>query len=117
MEELRPRRKPARCRKVSEIKIGDEYVSVVGLVFDKREGEFVLDDGSGQLTVFFEYPAIARGVEVGSRVRVFGVPSKVAGVHELHADIVQNLEGLDLKLYEEVRHEVKKFEKELEGGA
>ena len=116
MEELRPRRKPARSRKVSEIKIGDEYVRVVGLVVEKKEAEFVLDDGSGRLVVFFEDPAIAKGVGVGSKVRVFGVPSNVAGTHELRAEIVQNAEGLDLGLYEEVRREVKKFERELEGG-
>ena len=116
MEELRQRRKPAHSRKISEIKIGDEYVRVVGLVVEKKEAEFVLDDGSGRITVFFEDPTMARGVEVGSKVRVLGVPSKVAGAHELRAEIVQNLAGLDLELYEEVRREVKKFERELEGG-
>jgi hypothetical protein len=116
MEELRPRRKPARSRKISEIKIGDEYVKVIGLVVDKKEAEFVLDDGSGHLTVFFDDPAIVEGVEVGSRVRVIGSPSNVAGAHELHAEIVQKVDGLDLGLYEEVRREVKKFEMDLRGG-
>lgn len=116
MEELKPRRKPARSRKVSEIKIGDEYVRVVGLVVEKKEAEFVLDDGSGRLTVFFEDSAMAKGVEVGSKVKVFGIPLNVAGIHELRAEIVQNVDGFDLGLYEEVRREVKKFEMELEGG-
>ena len=114
MEELRPRRKPARSRKISEIKIGDEQVRVVGLVVDKKEAEFMLDDGSGRLTVVFDDPALIEGVGVGSRVRVFGVPLNVAGAHELRAEIVQSVGGLDLGLHEEVRREVKKLEMELE---
>jgi len=115
MEELRPRVKPARSRKISEIKIGDERVRVIGLIVDKKEAEFVLDDGSGRLTVVFDDPAVVEGVEIGSRVRVFGVPLNVAGAHELRAEIVQKVDGLDLGLYEEVRREVKKLERELEG--
>ncbi len=116
MEELRPRRNPARSRKISEIKIGDEQVRLVGLVVDKRETEFVLDDGSGRLTVVFDDLAVVEGVEIGSRIRVFGAPLNVAGAHELRAEIVQNMKGLDLELYDEVRREVKKLEKELEEG-
>ncbi len=114
MEELRPRVKPARSRKISEIKIGDERVRVIGLVVDKKEVEFMLDDGSGHLTVVFDDPAVVEGVEIGSRVRVFGMPLNVAGAHELRAEIVQRVDGLDLGLYEEVRREVKKLEGELE---
>ncbi len=114
MEELRPRVKPARSRKISEIKIGDERVRVIGLVVDKKEAEFMLDDGSGRLTVVFDDPAVVEGVEIGSRVRVFGMPLNVAGAHELRAEIVQRVDGLDLGLYEEVRREVKKLERELE---
>ncbi|MFQ6129680.1 MAG: hypothetical protein ACE5OT_02585 [Candidatus Hadarchaeaceae archaeon] len=115
MEELRPRVKPARSRKISEIKIGDDRVRVVGLIVDKKEAEFVLDDGSGRLTVVFDDPAVVEGVGIGSRVRVFGAPLSVAGAHELRAEIVQKVDGLDLGLYEEVRREVKKLERELEG--
>ncbi len=114
MEELRPRVKPARSRKISEIKIGDERVRVIGLVVDKKEAEFMLDDGSSRLTVVFDDPAVVEGVEIGSRVRVFGMPLNVAGAHELRAEIVQRVDGLDLGLYEEVRREVKKLEGELE---
>jgi len=115
MEELRPRARPARNRKISEIKIGDELVRVIGLVVDKKEAEFVLDDGSGRITVVFDDPAVVEGVEIGSRVRVFGAPLNVAGTHELRAEIVQKVDGLDLGLYDEVRREVKKLEMELEG--
>jgi hypothetical protein len=115
MEEFgRPRQKPARDRKISEIKIGDERVRILGLVIDKKDAEFVLDDGSGQITVLFDEPALAEGISAGSKVRVFGMPLTAGDVRELRAEIIQKVDRLDLELYEEVRREVKKFEKELE---
>lgn len=113
MEEIQQRRMPARPRRVAEIKIGDERVRVVGLVVDKRDSEFTLDDGTGRLTVIFDDPAVAEGIEVGSKVRVFGAPLMVSGASELHADIAQKLDKLDLNLYREVRQEAEKLEREL----
>jgi hypothetical protein len=42
------------------------------------------------------------------------MPLTAGDVKELRAEIVQKVDRLDLELYEEVRREVKKFEKELE---
>jgi uncharacterized protein YdeI (BOF family) len=112
MEEFM-RKAPAVDRKISEIKIGDSRIRVVGLVVDRKEAEFMLDDGSGQIVVFFDDPALAAGVDVGSKVRVFGTPLNVGDKHELHAEIIQRVDKLDLELYDEVRREVKTFEKEL----
>ncbi|MCD6247844.1 MAG: replication protein RepA [Hadesarchaea archaeon] len=105
---------PAKPRKISEIRTADERVSILGVVVDKKEAELLVDDGSGRITVVFDDPSLARDVEVGSTVRVFGAPLSVADAHELHADIIQKLDKLDLKLYEEVRREIKKFEKGLQ---
>jgi len=113
MEEFM-RKAPAVDRKISEIKIGDMGIRVVGLVVDRKEAELVLDDGSGQITVFFDDPALATGIEVGSKVRVFGTPLNVGGKHELQAEIIQRVDKLDLELYDEARREIKKFEKGLE---
>lgn len=107
-------RGPARDRRISEIKIGDTYVRVVGVVVDKREAELVLDDGSGHISVFFDDSSLISGLDVGCKVRVFGTPHRVGEAHELHADIVQMMDGLDLELYEQVRRELKKFEMEME---
>lgn len=107
-------RKPARDRRISEIRIADERVRIVGLVVEKRNAEFVIDDGSGQITVLFDDPTLAEGVSIGSKVRVFGAPLNAGNILELHAEIVQKVDRLDLELYEEVRREIKKFEKELE---
>ena len=114
MEEVEFYRGPARDRRISEIKICDTYVRVVGVVVEKGESELVLDDGSGHLSVFFDDPSIISGLDVGCKVRVFGAPHRVGEAHELHADIVQRMDGLDLELHEQVRRELKKFEMEME---
>ena len=115
MEEVNlPNSAPAKPRKVSEIKTGDEKVRVLGLVVDKKETDLVLDDGTGTITVIFNDPALTKGLEIGSKVRVFGSPLNVADTHEIHADIIQRLDSLYLELYDQVRHEVKKFEKEIQ---
>ncbi|KXB03171.1 hypothetical protein AKJ45_02295 [candidate division MSBL1 archaeon SCGC-AAA261F19] len=108
------RKPPARPRRISEIKTGDEQIQVVGLVVDKGEAELFLDDGTGRLPVLFEDPGTVDDIDVGSKIRVFGTPLSVADSYELHAEIIQKLEGLDLNLYRKVKHEEKKFEKELD---
>lgn len=115
MEEMQTRTCPSRPRKVSQIRIGDERVNVVGLVVDKKEAEFTLDDGTGRLTVIFDDPALVEGIGVGSKVRAFGAPLSVSGTIELHAEIVQKIDGLDLGLYEEVKREAEKLERQLGG--
>lgn len=107
-------RPSAKPRRISEIKTSDEQVQVVGLVVDEQESSLVLDDGSGELNVLFEDPGLVENVEVGTKVRVFGTPLNVGDTHEIHAEIIQKLDELDLDLYKKVRHEVRKFEKELE---
>jgi RNase P/RNase MRP subunit p29 len=110
-----PIRGPAIPKRVSELRAGDERVRVVGMVVNKGESEFVLDDGSGQLTVLLEDPSLVVEIGVGSKVRVFGSPMEAEGGIELHADILQKADSLDLKLYEEVREEEKKLEARLRG--
>ncbi|MGQ9787818.1 MAG: hypothetical protein ACUVQM_00670 [Candidatus Hadarchaeaceae archaeon] len=113
MEEFYQRRKPARPRRIAEVMMGDEMVGVIGLVVDISDSEFTLDDGTGRLMVTFDDPALVEDVAVGSKVRVFGVPRMVSGASELHADIVQRLDKLDLNLYREVRREAERLDRDL----
>lgn len=113
MEEFQQRNAPARLRRISDVSMDDERVRVVGVVIDKRDTEFTLDDGTGRLTVVLDDPAVSAGFEVGSKARVFGTPLSVAGVNELHADIAQRVDKLDLNLYSEVRQEMEKLERDL----
>lgn len=85
------RRIPAAIKRIEDI--SDELrVSVVGTVVKCGEFEFMLDDGTGQLTV-----VAAEDVNVTEKdiVRVIG---KVYG-HTLEAEIVQKLDDLNMHLY------------------
>lgn len=114
MNGFTPTDKPsARPRRISEIKTADEQVQVVGLVVDKDDSGLVLDDGSGRVDVLYEDPGLVEDIEVGDKIRVFGTPLNIADSHELHAEIIQKLNELDLDLYKEVMDELRKFEKEL----
>lgn len=105
---------PAKDRAISEIKAGEDRVRVLGLVVDKKEAEFTLDDGTGQIIVICEDPMLSENVELGSKVRVYGIPLIAGGIRELRAEIVQKMDGMDLQLYDEMRREIKKFEQELQ---
>ncbi len=107
-------RPPAKPRRISEIKVADEQIQVVGSIVDKEESTLVLDDGTGELNVLFEDSSLVEDIEVGTIVRVFGTPLSVADTQELHAEIIQEMNDLDLDLYKKVISEVRKFEKELE---
>lgn len=109
MEEVRPGARPAVPRKISEMRPEDERVRVVGLVVDKQGSDFTIDDGSGQLPVTSEDPSLSVGVEVGSKVRVFGTPMVSDEEVELHAEIVQRVDKLDLELYQQVQQEKEKL--------
>lgn len=85
------RRIPAVLKRIEDIS-EEPRVSVVGTVVKCGRGEFILDDGTGQLTVI-----CAEDVEVKEKdvVRVFG---KLYG-QTLEAEIVQKMNDLNMQLY------------------
>jgi hypothetical protein len=107
---------PAKPRNIGEVRVEDQQVVVVGIVVEKRELELVIDDGTGQATVTFDSPALAESVETGSAVKVFGTPMEAEGGIEIRAEILQPAPGLDFKLYQEAREELKKLERKIVGG-
>jgi hypothetical protein len=100
MEEF-PRTPPARHRRISAIRAGDRRVRVVGVVVDRKDSEFTIDDRSGRITVIFDDPSVASGIGIESKVKVIGVPLTVSGRTELRAEIIRKVDGLDLELYDE----------------
>lgn len=85
------RRIPAVIKRIEDI--SDELrVSVVGTVIKCGESEFLLDDGTGQLTVITAEQVTVREKDI---VRVIG---KVYG-ETLEAEIVQNMNDLNMHLY------------------
>ncbi len=85
------RRVPAAVKRITDI--SDELrISVVGTVVKCGESEFILDDGTGQLTVITSEDT---HVEEKDIVRVIG---KIYG-QTLEAEIVQNMNDLTMQLY------------------
>ncbi|KYK28750.1 MAG: replication protein RepA [Theionarchaea archaeon] len=85
------RRIPAAIKRIEDI--SDELrVSVVGTVVKCGEFEFILDDGTGQLTVITSEDVNVTEKDI---VRVIG---KVYG-QTLEAEIVQNVDTLNMQLY------------------
>jgi uncharacterized protein YdeI (BOF family) len=85
------RRIPAAIKRIEDI--SDELrISVVGTVVKCGESEFILDDGTGQLTVICAEDISVKEKDI---IRVIG---KVYG-QTVEAEIVQNMDGLNMQLY------------------
>jgi hypothetical protein len=72
----------------------DNKISIVGKIVDIKENSFILEDDYGKIEIFSE-----EKVEKNKVVRVFC--SLVDG--KLKADLIQNLEGMDLNLFKKVQ--------------
>jgi uncharacterized protein YdeI (BOF family) len=85
------RRIPAAVKRIEDI--SDELrISVVGTVVKCGESEFILDDGTGQLTVICTEDISVKEKDI---IRVIG---KVYG-QTVEAEIVQSMDGLNMQLY------------------
>ncbi len=80
-------------KQISEVSSKDSRVSIIGNVAAVGENSFVLDDGTGKIEILSDAQ-----VEKTKLVRVF-----CSVVEEkLKADIVQNMEGLDVNLFKKL---------------
>jgi len=90
---MRPRKAPAVPRKLNSIGPMDLRVSVVGTVKSVSDKKAVIEDDTACTTLLFRSKPSLREREL---VRVFGKPNK----GELIVELVQNMEGLDTRLYD-----------------
>ena len=82
-------------KQISEVIPTASKVSIIGHVVDTGENSFVLDDGTGKIEVSSDMT-----VKKNKLVRVF-----CSVVDEkLKADVVQDMEGLDVELFKKVKH-------------
>jgi len=79
-------------KKVSQLSSKDSKVALIGIVTQRRDGVFVLDDGTARADIFFDSNVDAK------TVRVF---CSIAD-QKIKADSVQKLDGLDLDLFKRV---------------
>ena len=80
-------------KQISEVTPNDSRVSIIGNIASAGPNSFVLDDSTGKIEVMSDIP-----VEKNKLVRAF-----CSVVEEkLKADVIQNMEGLDLNLFKKV---------------
>lgn len=102
MEEkiLQYKRAPAKARKINKIDPEkDIRVRILGTVIDKSEDVLVIDDGSQKAEIVIDP---STDVSVGSIVRVFARVLPLESGFDLRAEIVQNMSGIDLELYNKI---------------
>lgn len=80
-------------KQVSDVKTTDSRVSLLGKIIGAGENSFVLDDGTGKIEIMSDF--------IPERNRLFRVFCSVAD-EKLKADVVQDMEGLDVNLLKKV---------------
>ena len=81
-------------KQISEVSPTDSRVSIMGSVVNAGDNSFILDDGTGKIEVSSEIPV--------GRNKLFRVFCSVID-EKLKADVVQDVEGLDVELFKKVK--------------
>ncbi len=93
------KRASATPRKISEISPEkDIRVMLLGKIVDKADGTLIIDDGSATA----EIVADQQNANVGGIVRVFCRVLPLEDSYELRAEIIQDMNALDMDLYRKV---------------
>jgi uncharacterized protein YdeI (BOF family) len=85
------RRMPATIKRIEDV-ADEPRISVVGTVIKCGTGEFIMDDGTGQLTVIIPEDITVKEKDI---VRVIG---KIYG-QTLEAEVVTTMNDLNMHLY------------------
>jgi tRNA G18 (ribose-2'-O)-methylase SpoU len=88
---------------VKEVDENTKFLSVTGMVIDRKENSFVLDDGTGKIIVLAE-----NITDMGNFIRIFGTCFRSSEGFQIHAEIIQDLSKLDTQLYRKVMELLKK---------
>lgn len=93
------KRMSAVQRKISDISEKDIRVSVLGRIISMSGGVIALDDGSSTAEIITDAePAVA----VNDFARVFCRVLPLESGYELRAEIVQNMNSLDMETYRKI---------------
>ena len=91
-------REPFKEKFIKNLRKEDTFVAISGMVVDKDDNSFMIDDGTGQLGVFMEN--FDNSLEY---VRVFGRLIQDGGEFKLQGDVVQDMKKIDKFLYNKVK--------------
>lgn len=101
-----PKRLVAKERKIKELTENDQKVRILGIVVNSTPNSAILDDGTGVIQIRVEQPLKEKG-----RYRIIGqVYKKEQNKFEIVAEIIQNMDKLDIQLYQKVNEIKKEFD-------
>ncbi len=92
------KRFPALEKKVSEIRESDVRVCISGFVVDHQDQTLILDDGTGKIKITLD----TQLANIPKAARVIGRVIPFQGGVEIHGEIVQNMENLDLDVFKKL---------------
>ena len=96
------RRHPALPRKIAEINPeSDIMVRLLGRITDKKDSSFILEDESGKAEIITDDTELS--FNVADNVRVFARVLPLEDSFELRAEIIQDMNKLDMDLYKKFR--------------
>ncbi|MFX1451045.1 MAG: hypothetical protein ACFFCM_09395 [Promethearchaeota archaeon] len=99
-----PRRQVAVERKINEIDVNDKRVRILGVTISSTSEFVKIDDGTGVINVKVESP-----LEERKRYRIIGqVYKQPDNKLIINAEIVQDMDKLDMDLYQKVLNIKKK---------
>ena len=91
------RRKPYVEKFVKDINANDFKIAVSGVIVNKTENSFLLDDGTGQVRV------ASANVPGHEYLRVFGKIMPMEDGFEIQAEIIQDLSKINKGLHKKVK--------------
>lgn len=101
----KPKRLISIERKISEIDVNDKKIRILGVVISSKPEIAIIDDGTGTINVRTENP-----LEERKRYRIIGqVFQKGDNKFEMIAEIIQDMENLNMDLYQKVEQVKRKL--------
>src|SRR3989338_3461465 len=97
-------------RRIIEIDPSVDYkVKIIGVVVDKKQDAIMVDDGSGRVKIFVDFPILVEKLDVNQLVAVFGSTLPLENGFDIRAEVIQSLNGLDINIYKKVDDLYKKL--------
>lgn len=94
------KRAPSIERRISEITDSDVRIRVTGTVIEASDQSIFLDDGTGKIKATFD---LLQPVEVNKVVRVIGRVIPFENGVELHGEILQDMQKLDIDVFKKLQ--------------
>ncbi len=93
-------REPYRDKLIKNLKIEDFKVALSGMIIDRKESSFFLDDGTGQVLV--------KSVNVPEydKVRVMGRVIPVENGFEIESDMLQDYSKVDMNILRKLKEKL-----------